>query len=194
MRFVNEQRQTETVFPQTSEVFAAFRETSFADTRVVILGQDPYHGPGQAHGLSFSVPEGVSVPPSLRNIFKELVQDLGGEPPGSGNLLPWAKQGVLLLNTVLTVRCGAANSHRKQGWEKFTDHVIATLSRRMDPIVFLLWGKPAERKSVLIDQRHETIISPHPSPLSASRGFFGSQPFSRANRLLRQWGHQPVAW
>ena len=193
-QFVKLERQTETVYPAAENVFAAFRETSYAGAKVVILGQDPYHGPGQAEGLSFSVPEGVSHPPSLRNIFKELHQDLGQPIPESGSLISWARQGVLLLNTVLTVRAGEAHSHRKQGWELFTDEVIKTLSDRQQPLVFVLWGKPAEKKAQLIDPGHELIVSAHPSPLSASRGFFGSRPFSRTNDALRRWGQQPIDW
>ena len=194
MAFVAEQRSEHTVFPKPEDAFNAFRFSSLADTRVVILGQDPYHGAGQAHGLSFSVQQGIKIPPSLRNIYKEYVTDLEFDSPEHGDLSAWAKQGVLLLNTVLTVREGEANSHRKQGWERFTDAVIQTLSDRQQPVVFILWGKPAEKKTSLIDGRHGVIVSPHPSPLSARRGFFGSRPFSKANELLLEFGQQPIDW
>ena len=194
MAFVVEQRSEHTVFPKPEDTFNAFRFSSLADTRVVILGQDPYHGAGQAHGLSFSVQQGIKIPPSLRNIYKEYVTDLEFDSPEHGDLSAWAKQGVLLLNTVLTVREGEANSHRKQGWERFTDAVIQTLSDRQQPVVFILWGKPAEKKTSLIDGRHGVIVSPHPSPLSARRGFFGSRPFSKANELLLEFGQQPIDW
>jgi uracil-DNA glycosylase len=160
---------------------------------IVILGQDPYHGPGQAHGLSFSVLPGIKLPPSLRNIFKELSSDLGIANE-SGELTAWAKQGVLLLNTVLTVQSGAANSHRKKGWESFTDLVIEKLGQRSEPMVFVLWGKPAASKKPLIACHHHIIESPHPSPLSAHRGFFGSRPFSQANNFLESVGRSPIRW
>ena len=193
--FVDSERQSQTVYPAAENVFNAFCLTSLAQTKVVILGQDPYHGPRQAHGLSFSVESDVKLPPSLKNIYREFGDDLGRQPPASGNLTSWAEQGVFLLNTVLTVRQGEANSHRKQGWESFTDEVIAQLNAHSDGIVFILWGKPAEKKAVLIDRRrHAVISSPHPSPLSAHRGFFGSQPFSRANEALREHGRQQVVW
>ena len=193
-RLINQERAEQTVFPDANHVFNAFRWTSFADVKVVILGQDPYHGPGQAHGLSFSVGEECRLPPSLKNIFKELESDLECEPPSSGNLETWAQQGVLLLNAVLTVRQGEANSHRRQGWEQFTDSVIETLSQRADPIVFLLWGKPAQTKAKLIADRHVILSAPHPSPLSAYRGFFGSHPFSKANAALTEIGQTPIDW
>lgn len=193
--FVDSQRETETVYPSVDNVFSAFRLTSFAETKVVILGQDPYHGPNQAHGLSFSVEGEMKLPPSLRNIFKELADDLNVEAPTSGNLSAWADQGVFLLNTVLTVRDGEANSHRKQGWEKFTDEVIRQLNEQPEGVVFVLWGKPAEKKTSLIDQsRHEIIASPHPSPLSAHRGFFGSKPFSKSNEALARLGRSAIEW
>ena len=192
--FVVLERDQHEVYPTVDDVFNAFSWTSFADVKVVILGQDPYHGPGQAHGLSFSVGEECRLPPSLKNIFKEMQSDLGCEQPSSGNLESWARQGVLLLNTVLTVRKGEANSHRKQGWEQFTDRVIETLSQRVDPIVFLLWGKPAQTKTSLIADRHVILDAPHPSPLSAYRGFFGSSPFSSANRSLQEFGVEPIVW
>ena len=191
--FLSEQRESETIFPAAEDVFNAFRFSTFADTRVVILGQDPYHGPGQAHGLSFSVQSDIKLPPSLKNIFKELKSDLGHQNV-TGNLTSWAHQGVLLLNTVLTVRSGQANSHRKQGWEAFTDLVIRLLGQRKKPLVFILWGKPAATKKHLIDDWHCVIQSPHPSPLSAYRGFFGSRPFSKTNHFLKQTGNQTIDW
>ncbi len=193
MAFVKQQRLTETVFPPAVDVFSAFRYCSFADTKVVILGQDPYHAPGQAHGLSFSVPADQKLPPSLKNIFKELESDLAGEC-GGGNLSAWAQQGVLLLNTVLTVQSGKANSHRKKGWEEFTNTVIELLGQRKEPMVFILWGKPAATKKPLIGPHHFILESPHPSPLSAYRGFFGSKPFSRTNEFLVKNGHQAIHW
>ena len=186
--------ETETIFPAPENIFAAFRLTSFANTKVVILGQDPYHGPGQAHGLSFSVQGDQKLPPSLKNIFKELASDLDCPPPTSGDLSAWAKQGVLLLNTVLTVRSGAAHSHKKQGWEDFTDAVIKSLNDHPEPIVFILWGKPAQKKASSIGDRHHKIIAPHPSPLSAYRGFFGSRPFSAANEALREFSRDEIEW
>jgi len=194
MKFVVAEREQSVVFPPASDVFNAFRFCSFADTRVVVLGQDPYHGPGQAHGLSFSVQDDVKIPPSLRNIYRELAEDVGGEVPVSGNLQTWAEQGVLLLNTVLTVRESEAHSHRKKGWENFTDAVIALLGKRTEPCVFVLWGKPAQKKARLVEDHHVLIESPHPSPLSAHRGFFGSRPFSRTNEALESFGCQPIAW
>ena len=201
--FVEHERATQTIYPASEDVFAAFK-TPFAETKVVILGQDPYHGPGQAHGLSFSVRQSSSTdgkskpkfPPSLKNIFKELASDFGeGSLPESGDLTFWAKQGVFLLNTVLTVRSGEANSHRKRGWEQFTDHVIVQLNQRPEGLVFILWGKSAENKTKLIDcDRHVVIASAHPSPLSAHRGFFGSKPFSRCNEALLKLGHSQIQW
>ncbi|MNE40933.1 Uracil-DNA glycosylase [compost metagenome] len=159
------------------------------------MGQDPYHGPGQAHGLSFSVKQGIGTPPSLQNMFKELQDDLGCFIPNNGHLLKWAQQGVLLLNTVLTVRAHEANSHKNKGWEHFTDKVIETINRKNEPVVFLLWGSHAQKKAELItNPRHVLIRSPHPSPLSAHRGFFGSKPFSRANEFLRKMGLQEIDW
>lgn len=185
----------QTVFPPRDRVFAALRLTPWQDVRVVILGQDPYHDDGQACGLAFSVPDGVRPPPSLRNIFKELAADLGEPPPGSGNLEPWARQGVLLLNTVLTVRAHAANSHQRQGWETITDAIITAAAARPEPVVFLLWGAPAQRKAMLIQAPHHPVLAaPHPSPLSAHRGFLGSRPFSTANRLLLAGRREPVVW
>ena len=183
------------IYPDMYDIFNALHFTSLASTKVVILGQDPYHEPGQAHGLSFSVQPGIDPPPSLQNIFKELADDLGCRKPNNGCLRPWAEQGVLLLNTVLTVRAHAANSHRGRGWEIFTDKVIAVLNEREKPMVFILWGSPARRKKDMITNPvHLIIESPHPSPLSASRGFFGSRPFSRANEFLQRTGQQPIDW
>jgi uracil-DNA glycosylase len=194
LEFVAGERTEHQVFPSPEDTFNAFGLTPLNQTKIVILGQDPYHGAGQAHGLSFSVKDGIKIPPSLRNIFKELVSDVGCNMPASGDLTPWARQGALLLNTVLTVRDGQANSHRKQGWENFTDAVIQTLGRREQPAVFILWGKPAEKKLKLIADHHATIVSAHPSPLSAYRGFFGSQPFSRANQFLESFGLSSIDW
>ena len=187
--------KTKCIYPDMYAIFNALHYTSYKDTKVVILGQDPYHEEGQAHGLSFSVLPQVAPPPSLVNIFKELASDLGCYIPDNGCLKPWADQGVLLLNTVLTVRAHAANSHRGQGWETFTDKIISILNEREKPIVFILWGTPARRKKELItNPNHFIIESPHPSPLSASRGFFGSKPFSRANDFLKQVGETPIDW
>ncbi|MEZ5381854.1 MAG: uracil-DNA glycosylase [Microthrixaceae bacterium] len=195
MAFVASERARAPVYPPKEEVFAALHLTSYADLRVVILGQDPYHGPGQAHGLAFSVREGVAPPPSLVNIFKELVDDVGCQPPTSGNLEGWARQGVLLLNTSLTVRGGAAASHQGKGWETFTDRVIALAGAKEQRVVFVLWGAAARRKKALVDERRHVVIeSPHPSPLSAHRGFFGSKPFSRANAALTEVGRTPIDW
>ncbi len=183
------------VFPPREELFAAFRMTRFEDVKVVILGQDPYHHPGQANGLSFSVNQGVPLPPSLRNIYEEMRTDLQCELSTCGDLRNWARQGVLLLNTVLTVRQQEPLSHRDCGWETFTDAVIRQLSARTEPMVFVLWGRPAQQKKALIDERrHASVESPHPSPLSAYRGFFGSKPFSRINELLSQFGYEQIRW
>ena len=191
--FLKEQYGTATVYPPKDEIWTAFEHTAFRDVKVVILGQDPYHGPGQAHGLSFSVKKGVKIPPSLRNMFKELVEDIGCEKPGDGTLTKWADQGVMMLNTALTVRQGEAHSHRGKGWETFTDQVIRKLSERREPVIFVLWGKPAQTKKGLIDlDRHDVIEAPHPSPLSARRGFFGSRPYSKVNSLLQQRGEKPI--
>lgn len=194
-RFVAEERARHQVFPPPDEVFAALHRTPFAEVKVLILGQDPYHGPGQAHGLCFSVRPGVAVPPSLRNIHKELQDDLGLAPPGHGDLTAWADQGVLLLNTTLTVRAHQAASHQKHGWETFTDRVIAAVAAKPERVVFVLWGAAARRKKALIDTgRHVVVESAHPSPLSAHNGFFGSRPFSRTNAALEAAGRQPVDW
>ena len=193
--FVRHERERHVVFPPHDEVFAALHLTSFAATRVVILGQDPYHGSGQAHGLCFSVRRGVPVPPSLRNMHKELQQDLGCPTPSHGNLEHWARQGVLLLNTTLTVREGEAASHQGRGWETFTDEVISAVDAKSSRVVFLLWGAASRKKKSLIDtDRHTVIESAHPSPLSAHNGFFGSRPFSRANQALRESGQEPIDW
>ena len=186
-----------TIYPQLEDVMNAFNSVSYKDVKVVILGQDPYHGPGQAHGMSFSVRKGVPHPPSLRNIFLELHNDLGCSAPTDGSLMKWAEQGVFLLNTVLTVRKGEANSHKGIGWELFTDVVIEKLAQRQDPIIFVLWGRPAQTKESIIHKlgsHHAIIKAPHPSPLSAHRGFFGSKPFSKINDQLRQWEKQPINW
>lgn len=194
MSFVKAERSSRTIFPAHEDVFSALHLTPFADVRVVILGQDPYHGPGQAHGLSFSVRPGVDIPPSLRNIYKEMADDLGVAPPSHGFLESWARSGVLLLNTALTVRAHDAGSHRGKGWETFTDRVIQVVSDKAEPVVFILWGNNARAKKQLIAGHHHIIESPHPSPLSASRGFFGSKPFSRANAALVAAGREPVDW
>lgn len=191
--FLKEQYANETVYPVKENIWTAFEHTAFKDVKVVILGQDPYHGPNQAHGLSFSVLPGVPLPPSLRNMMKELKEDIGCDMPKDGTLTKWADQGVMMLNTVLTVRKGEANSHRNKGWETFTDAVIQKLSEREEPVIFVLWGKPAQQKKRLIDlERHSVIEAPHPSPLSASRGFFGSKPYSKVNSLLQARGEQPI--
>jgi uracil-DNA glycosylase len=193
--FVRHERERHVVFPPHDEVFAALHLTSFAATRVVILGQDPYHGSGQAHGLCFSVRRGVPVPPSLRNMHKELQQDLGCPTPSHGNLEHWARQGVLLLNTTLTVREGEAASHQGRGWETFTDEVISAVDAKSSRVVFLLWGAASRKKKSLIDtDRHTVIESAHPSPLTAHNGFLGSRPFSRANQALRESGQEPIDW
>ena len=193
--FVAEERAAHAVYPPEVEVFNALHLTPYADVRVVILGQDPYHGPGQAHGLAFSVRPPVPPPPSLANIFKELESDLEIKRSGHGSLIPWAQQGVLLLNTTLTVRARSAGSHQKKGWEIFTDQVLRAVNDKPEPVVFLLWGSSARSKNQLIDaSRHTVIESPHPSPLSAHRGFFGSRPFSRANEALMAAGREPIDW
>lgn len=194
-QFLKEEYRTRTIYPDMYDIFNALHMTSYADTKVVILGQDPYHGPGQAHGLSFSVKPGITPPPSLQNIFKELRDDLGVPIPNHGHLLRWAEQGVLLLNTVLTVRAGQAHSHKGKGWEQFTDRIIELLDQRPDPVIFVLWGRPAqEKKKMIRSPQHMIIASPHPSPLSAHQGFFGSRPFSRINERLRQLGKAEIDW
>ena len=194
-RFLIEEYRTRRIYPDMYSIFNALHCTAYADAKVVILGQDPYHGPGQAHGLSFSVQPGVAPPPSLLNIFQELQTDLGCRVPNNGCLTPWAEQGVLLLTTVLTVRAHAAASHHGHGWETFTDRIISLLAAREKPLVFILWGSPARRKKPMIAAPPHLIIeSPHPSPLSAFRGFFGSRPFSRANDFLKSTGQTPIDW
>ena len=193
--FLKHAYASERVYPPMEDIYNALRVTPYASTKVVILGQDPYHGPGQAHGLSFSVRPGVQPPPSLLNIFKEMESDIGCVRPNHGCLLGWAEQGVLLLNTTPTVAQGRPKSHAGHGWETLTDAIIAKLSARQTPMVFILWGAHAQSKVALIDtHRHHIIKSPHPSPLSASRGFFGSRPFSRANAYLIQDGLDPIDW
>ena len=193
--FVLELPEEPPTFPPRELIFNAFHQTRYHDVKVVILGQDPYHNDGQAHGLSFSVPRGVSLPPSLRNIYRELEDDLGASPGLDGDLHHWAKQGVLLLNTVLTVEAHQPHSHRKKGWEDFTDAVIQKLVERESPIAFVLWGKPAQKKKDLIlIPPHCIIESAHPSPLSARRGFFGSRPFSKINDWLNEQSQSPIQW
>lgn len=194
-QFLKQEYAAHTIYPDMHDIFNALHYTSYTDTKVVILGQDPYHGPGQAHGLSFSVKPGIPAPPSLQNMFKELYSDLGCRIPDNGHLIRWAEQGVLLLNTVLTVRDGQAASHKGKGWEPFTDRVISLLDQREKPIVFILWGSHAAQKSQLItSRRHYILRSVHPSPLSAYRGFFGSKPFSQANAFLQSIGSAPIDW
>ena len=189
------ERDTYTVFPKDDELFNAFNITSLDNLKVVILGQDPYHGKKQAHGLSFSVPNGVRIPPSLRNIFKELQTDLNIPISNNGNLIPWAKQGVLLLNATLTVREKEASSHKKIGWENFTDRIIEKISKKKEGIIFLLWGAFAQRKSILIDvKKHHILTAAHPSPFSAYRGFFGCKHFSKTNEILIKNNQQPINW
>ncbi|SFV56753.1 Uracil-DNA glycosylase, family 1 [hydrothermal vent metagenome] len=194
-RFLLEEKKNHRIFPPGKDIFNAYNTTPFDKVKVVILGQDPYHGFGQAHGLAFSVLEPTPAPPSLQNIFKELVDDIGCAYPQATNLTPWAKQGVFLLNTVLTVREAQANSHREKGWEHFTDATIKAISEKREHVVFILWGRPAQSKEKLIDTtKHCIIKSPHPSPLSAYRGFFGSKPFSRANACLESFGMEAIKW
>lgn len=193
--FVRSEYQTQKIFPPAKLIFNAFDQCPFDQVKVVILGQDPYHGPGQAHGLCFSVNDGVEFPPSLRNIFKEIHDDTGASIPASGNLTRWAQQGVLLLNATLTVRAHLAGSHQKKGWEQFTDSVIRLVSDRLEHVVFILWGNYAISKSEFINpQKHLILKSVHPSPLSASRGFFGNKQFSIANTYLQQWGKEGIVW
>ena len=193
--FISHERDQFTVFPPHDQVFAALSFAGPLDTSVVILGQDPYHEQGQAHGLSFSVQPNITIPPSLRNIFIERENDIGLQPPTHGTLTPWAQQGVLLLNTSLTVREGSAGSHAKKGWEEITDHIIRTVNENTERCVFILWGAHAQAKKKLVTQSHHAILeAPHPSPLSAYRGFFGSAPFSRTNALLQEADRQPIDW
>lgn len=182
------------VFPEKQKVFAAFNSCNWHNVKIVILGQDPYHGPNQANGLAFSVNSNVSLPPSLKNIFKELVEDIGCQYPTDGNLKPWVNQGVLLLNTTLTVEANKANSHANLGWNLLTDATINLLSKNLNHIVFILWGSHAQSKLKLIDSRHTILKAPHPSPLSVYRGFWGSKPFSKANSALLKHGQMPIKW
>ena len=195
-RFLIERKKSgAVVYPPGNQIFNAMNSTPFNSVKVVILGQDPYHGPGQAHGLCFSVMDGVAVPPSLINIYKEMEQDLGIRPPASGNLQHWAKQGVLLLNAVLTVEQGRAGAHQGKGWEHFTDRIVSELNAGRDDLVFMLWGSYAMKKGSQIDRdRHLVLTAPHPSPLSAHRGFFGCRHFSKADAWLQQHGQQPINW
>ncbi|MDB5143468.1 MAG: uracil-DNA glycosylase [Mucilaginibacter sp.] len=196
-QFLKEEKEAgHKVYPKNADIFNTFKKTPFDELKVVILGQDPYHGEHQAHGLSFSVQKGITPPPSLKNIYKELVTDIPGFViPNHGDLTEWAKQGVLLLNASLTVRAGTPGSHQKRGWEEFTDNVIKTISEKKEGIVFILWGSFAQAKAELIDQtKHFIIKSPHPSPFSADRGFFGSKPFSKTNAILIKEGKKPIDW
>lgn len=194
--FVKQEYQSQTCYPPGKNIFSAFDLCPFDSTKVVIIGQDPYHGPNQAHGLCFSVPDGVAFPPSLANIFKELQDDVGKAFPSSGNLERWAKQGVLLLNATLTVRAHQAGSHQNQGWEIFTDEVIKTLSAEKENVIFLLWGGFAKRKAKLIHpQKHHILMAGHPSPLSANRGYwYGNKHFSKANTILENKNYKPIDW
>ncbi|PGS55253.1 uracil-DNA glycosylase [Bacillus sp. AFS041924] len=195
LQFLEEEYKEKIIYPAKEHIFQALNECSYEDCKVVILGQDPYHQPGQAHGLSFSVLPGVKIPPSLRNIYKELNSDLGVEVPTSGYLNNWAKQGILLLNTVLTVREGEPNSHKNKGWELFTNTILSMLNQHKRPIIFVLWGKHAQAKEELITSDHHVILKAHhPSPLSASRGFFGSKPFSQINQKLVEHQMKPMDW
>ena len=194
-RTVLQEYKTHRVYPPANDIFNAFELTPLKEVKAVILGQDPYHGPGQAHGLCFSVQPQVDIPPSLVNIYKELHDDLGCYIPDNGYLVKWARQGVLLLNTVLTVRAHEASSHRNIGWEEFTDAAIRVLNEQDRPIVFILWGRPAQAKKVMLhNPKHLILEAPHPSPLSASRGFFGSRPFSKTNAFLQANGIEPIDW
>lgn len=194
-QFVDAERQQATVFPPEDEVFSALRLTPYENVNVLLLGQDPYHDNNQAHGLCFSVRPGIKPPPSLVNMYKELREDVGFRIPNNGYLVPWAKQGMLLLNAVLTVRAHTPNSHKNQGWEKFTDAVISVVNEKRDPVIFILWGGYAQKKMNLIDTtRHTVIQSAHPSPLSARNGFFGSRPFSAINNALRTHGKPEIDW
>ncbi len=194
-QFLLEEKRQHVVYPPGPDIFNAFWATPFDAVRVVILGQDPYHGAGQAHGLCFSVQPGVPSPPSLVNIFKEIQSDVGVKLPDNGNLLPWARQGVLLLNAVLTVRAGQPQSHANHGWEQFTDRAVAELNRRREGLVFALWGSPAQRKAASVDRsRHLVLTAPHPSPLAAHRGFFGCRHFSQINAHLVARGQPPINW
>ncbi len=194
-KFLINEYKTKTIYPDMYDIFNALHYTEYKDVKVVILGQDPYHGPNQAHGLSFSVKPNIPAPPSLINIYQELNSDLSCYVPNNGYLKKWADQGVMLLNTVLTVRAGQANSHRNMGWEHFTDKIISLLNDREEPIVFILWGRNAQSKmNIIKNLRHYIIKSTHPSPLSAHRGFLGSKPFSKANKFLTSIGKEPIDW
>lgn len=196
LSFVKAERaKGKTIYPPQKDIFNALKAAEFEDVKVVIIGQDPYHGPRQAHGMCFSVQKGVRVPPSLKNIFKELHDDLGIAEPNHGNLQKWADQGVLLLNTVLTVEAGNAHSHAGKGWEKFTDKIIQQLNESREGLIFLLWGSPAQKKAAFIDPtKHYILKAPHPSPLSAHRGFLGCKHFSKTNALLEKLGKKPIDW
>ena len=192
-KFLKSEYQTRTVYPSMYDIFNALKATAYEDVKVVILGQDPYHGEGQAHGMAFSVKPGVKVPPSLVNVFKELQATMGCEIPNNGYLMKWAQQGILLLNTVLTVRAGSPQSHKGQGWEVFTDRIIALLNERKDPVIFVLWGAPAKKKASLITApQHKILMAAHPSPLSAYNGFFGCNHFNQINEYLKEMGKQPI--
>ncbi len=194
-QFLLDEKKHHSIYPKGKDIFNAFNYTSFDRVKVVILGQDPYHGMGQAHGLSFSVPDGVKQPPSLKNIFKEIASDLNLPLPETGNLSPWAKQGVLLLNATLSVRVKQAGSHQKKGWEEFTDSVIQNISQKKEGVIFLLWGRFAQDKAELIDKnKHHILTAPHPSPFSVYRGFFGCKHFSKTNKLLAEQGLKEIDW
>ncbi len=194
-QFVQKEYNTTTIFPPAEDIFNAFHLTPLSKVKVVIIGQDPYHNDGQAHGLCFSVKPKVDIPPSLMNIYKELRDDLGCQIPNNGYLVKWAEQGVLMLNTVLTVRAHMANSHQDKGWEQFTDAAIKALNEQNRPIVFILWGRPAQMKKVMLNNPNHLILeAPHPSPLSVYRGFFGSKPFSKTNNFLVEHGEKPIDW
>jgi len=194
-QFLIEEKMHHKVFPVGKNIFSAYNSTPFDSVKVIILGQDPYHGENQAHGLAFSVQEGLAHPPSLRNIFQELHSDIGCDIPINGTLTKWANDGVLLLNTVLTVRASEAHSHKERGWERFTDATIKLLSDNKEHLVFILWGRPAQQKANLIDEsKHLILRAPHPSPLSSYRGFFGSKPFSKSNAYLQSVGKEPIDW
>lgn len=193
--FLIKEYASQAIYPDKYSIFNAFHFTSYKDTKVVIIGQDPYHGYKQAHGLCFSVQPGIRIPPSLQNIYKELRDDLGCEIPNHGYLTKWTDEGVLMLNAILTVRAGQASSHRNHGWETFTNHVISLMNDREEPVVFILWGSFAQSKAQMItNQQHYILKAPHPSPLSAYRGFFGSKPFSKTNQFLKSIGKQPIDW
>ena len=195
IEFVKEEYRTKTVYPQGKQIFYAFDKTPFEQVKVAVLGQDPYHGPNQAHGLCFSVNDGITFPPSLKNIFKELQSDLGITPPATGNLTKWTEQGVLLLNATLTVQASNAGSHQNKGWEEFTDAAIRTLAEEQENIVFILWGAYAQRKGAFIDrEKHLVLAAAHPSPFSAHSGFFGCKHFSKANDYLTSKGIEPIRW